>query len=227
VGLAWWQTVADANRMSCTLDGIVKAGRAMPLDAGPVTFAGMWGTMIVAMMLPGIMPAVAGWRDEKLPYPLAGAALTAGYLAVWLPTAVIGLVALTAVGEVGQPSPWLDRVGGAIIALAGAYQLTNWKRRLLGGYGHRGQTESAAGAFGAGVSHGVRCLGSEFALMSVLLVVGLMNVVWMAAIGVVCLGEKTLTRRVTLATGVGVTLLAVGLVVLAHPRALDAISHIG
>ena len=63
--------------------------------------------------------------------------------------------------------------------------------------------------------------------MAVLLVVGVMNVAWMAVIGAICLGEKVLTHRAALATTVGVALVAWGLVVLVEPRMLDMIAGIG
>jgi predicted metal-binding membrane protein len=121
----------------------------------------------------------------------------------------------------------LDRAGGALVALAGAYQFSGWKRRLLERYSERGQIAGDRAAFGVGLSHGLRCLGASWALMAVLLVVGVMNVAWMAVIGAICFGEKVSTQRAALATAVGVALVALGLVVLAEPRTLDAIAGSG
>jgi predicted metal-binding membrane protein len=58
-------------------------------------------------------------------------------------------------------------------------------------------------------------------------VVGMMNLAWMAVIGVICLAEKTFARRAALATGVGLALVALGFVILIDPRSLDVIAQIG
>jgi predicted metal-binding membrane protein len=224
VGLAWWLTIVDAGRMCCMLDGLVQAGRAMPFDSSPVRFTGMWTVMMAAMMLPGIVPMVVGARDHGSPF--GGVALASGYLTVWIPTAVIAFGALTVLNQVSQPNASLNRIGGVVLAVAGAYQFTSWKRRLLATFDERDDNVNAAGAFRAGLSHGVRCVGCSWALMSVLLVVGVMNIVWMAAIGVICLAEKIFPQRAALVTGVGVALVALGLVIFIDPRLLDVIAQI-
>lgn len=224
VGLAWWQTAGDAGRMCCMLDGLAKAGRAMPFDSSPISFAGVWTVMMAAMMLPGIVPAAVASRDDD---SSTGAVLASGYLVVWTATGVVAFGALIALNEVGHPNALLDRTGGGLVALAGAYQFSGWKRRLLERYGERSQIASDRGAFGAGISHGLRCLGASWALMAVLLVLGVMNVAWMAVIGAICFGEKVSTHRAALATAVGLALVALGLVVLAEPRALDVIAGSG
>lgn len=213
-GVAWWWTIEDAHGMSGMLDGFVNAGRAMPWDIGPVGFAGTWTVMMAAMMLPGIIPAVMA--ADELRYPSTGAVWALGYLGVWVSTGAIAFGALVALNEVGQPSHWLQRAGGALFLVAGVYQFTGAKRRLL--LRHDPST---------GVSYGVRCVGASWALMSVLLVVGVMNIAWMAAVSAVCLGEKTSTRRTALATVVGAVLIACGLVVVIEPLTLDVIAGTG
>jgi predicted metal-binding membrane protein len=220
IAVAWWKTIVDTRRMDCMLDGLVQAGRTMPFDTNPVRFAGTWTVMMAAMMLPGIIAVASGSR------PLGGVALASGYLAVWISTAVIVFGVLTVLNEVGQPNASLNRVGGVVLAAAGAHQFTSWKRRLLTGLDKHDQNLSAAGAFGAGLSHGARCVGCSWALMSVLLVVGVMNLAWMAAIGVICLAEKMFTHRAALTTGVGLALVVVGLGVLIDPGSLDVIAAI-
>jgi predicted metal-binding membrane protein len=225
ISVAWWQTSQDAGRMGDMLDGLAKAGRAMPFDSSPAGFAGMWTVMMAAMMLPGIVPAAVASRSST------GAAVTLGYLAVWIAAGVVAFGVLAALNGVGQPNAVLDRTGGAMVVLAGAYQFSGWKRRLLERYGASGRITSGSGvfggAFGVGLSHGLRCVGASWALMAVLLVVGVMNVAWMAAIGAICFGEKVSTHRAALATGVGLVLVALGLVVLAEPRVLDVIAGLG
>jgi predicted metal-binding membrane protein len=210
-GAAWWVTIANARQMSGMLDGFVKVGRAMPWDISPVAFAGTWTVMMTAMMLPAIIPVVM--KAD----PSTGAVWVAGYLGVWMSTGAIAFGALVALNEMDKPSPGLYRAGGALIALAGIYQFTGAKRRLLQRF------DPGVG----GLSHGLRCVGASWALMSVLLVVGLMNVVWMVAVSAICLGEKASARRTALATLAGGVLVACGLVVLIEPRMLDVIAGAG
>jgi predicted metal-binding membrane protein len=63
--------------------------------------------------------------------------------------------------------------------------------------------------------------------MSVLLVVGVMNIAWMAAVSAVCWGEKASTRHAAVATVVGAVLVVCGLVVLIEPRTLGQIAGTG
>jgi predicted metal-binding membrane protein len=226
-GGAWWWTIEDAREMSGMIDGFVKVGRAMPWDISPVGFAGTWTVMMTAMMLPGVIPVMTALRNEELPFPLTGAVWASGCLGMWVSTGAIALGALVALNEVGQPSPWLQRAGGTLIVLAGMYQFTGWKRRLLQRNGDYDQILSVRSVFGAGLSHGLRCLSASWALMSVLLVVGVMNVAWMAALSAICMGEQASSRRTALATVVGVMLVGFGLVVLVEPGELYVIAGIG
>ena len=236
VVLAWWQTVSDARRMSCMVGGLAQAGRAMQFDSSPARFVGTWTVMMAAMMLPGIIPVVA---PEWVRHPSSGAAkafgpafgpafgLAFGYLAAWVPAAIPAFAVLTALNEVAQTRAGLDRVGGVAIALAGAYQFSGWKRRLLQSFGSRDEAPSTAAGLREGLSHGLRCVGCSWALMSVLLIVGVMNLAWMAVIGAICFGEKVLSRRVALATAIGLALVGLGLVIVAQPHEIHAIASFG
>jgi len=221
VVLAWWRTTADAERMCCMLDGIARAGHDMPFDIGPFPFLGMWTVMMAAMMLPGMIPVVMRW------HPLTGFAAATGYLVAWALTAPIAFGALATLNEVSHLNAWLNRIGGAVIAFAGAYQFTGWKRRNLERYGILDQTPSAAVSFVVGLSQGIRCLGSAWALMSVMLAVGVMNLPWIWAIGAICLGEQTLRRRTALRIMVGLVLLALGLATVIHAQMLNMLADSG
>ncbi len=200
-------------------------------------FLGMWLGMMVAMMFPTIAPMVAAHglvlrrRGEG---PHANIVFVGGYLAVW---SVIGLVPfglLTAFRSFASRMSDPEIVGvaaGGVLLLCGIYQFTAWKNICLThcrnplafvlshnfGAGWRG-------AFRAGVSHGAYCLGCCWALMAVLLIVGLMNLVWMAAIALVFLAEKNWRHGVAVARAVGAGLVALGLVLIARPELLDVAS---
>jgi predicted metal-binding membrane protein len=157
-------------------------------------------------------------------------AFVVGYLAVWVAIGVVPLAALAGFRHLSAAavhSRWLPATAGAVIALAGAYQFTPWKALCLracrspmwfvlshdfGG--------GARSAIRAGVSHGAYCLGCCWALMSVLVVVGLMNLVWMTVLALVFLAEKNWRHGVGLTRLVGATLLLLGMVVAAVPGLL-------
>jgi predicted metal-binding membrane protein len=61
-------------------------------------------------------------------------------------------------------------------------------------------------------------------LIAVLLVVGVMNLAWMAAITLVCLGETSRRYGAAVTTSVGVALLGLGAAVLLHPPLLSALA---
>jgi predicted metal-binding membrane protein len=80
------------------------------------------------------------------------------------------------------------------------------------------------GAFRPGVSHGLYCLGCCWAPMAVLFVVGLMNIVWMAAIAAVFVAEKNWRRGVGLTKVVGTLVIVFGLAVLVRPSLLGSVT---
>ena len=77
----------------------------------------------------------------------------------------------------------------------------------------------------AGISHGAYCLGCCWALMSVLLVVGLMNLAWMAGLFLLFFVEKNWRHGLAMARVAGAALVALGIAVAARPPLLELISR--
>jgi predicted metal-binding membrane protein len=130
--------------------------------------------------------------------------------------------------HVSGPDVWIERAGGVAFVLAGVYQFTPWKEACLRtcrhGPGLRANIDrSPVTALTTGVAHGLSCVGACWALMSVLLVVGFMNVKWMVALAIVLVLE----RHSPLSTGMAVTLgaaaLVIGIAIIAHPALLSSI----
>ncbi len=230
---AWWLTVDNAGDMTSMVAGLADVGRAMPFDQGAPLFFGMWITMMVAMMFPTIAPVVA-LHHMVMRRRGAGVGMTAvfagGYLAVWAALGVVPFLVLHSVRQSVEPSPWVDRVAGAVLVVAGAYQFSRWKDTCLRAcrspvtfLATHDFGSGPLGAVRAGVSHGLYCAGCCWALMAVLFVVGLVNLVWMAAIAVVFLAEKTWQHGVGLTKVVGTAVLVLGVVVLVEPAVLDGL----
>jgi predicted metal-binding membrane protein len=108
-------------------------------------------------------------------------------------------------------------LGGVILIAAGAYQLTPWKGACLAhcrsplGFLMTHWRNGATGALQMGSRHGVFCLGCCWALMCVLFVVGVMNLVWVAALAALVLIEKTGPRGTVVARVAGVAMVIAGL----------------
>jgi predicted metal-binding membrane protein len=208
-----------------------------PLGAGgglelALVFA-MWVAMILAMMLPTAAPMVltyaeiadtAAGKGEPAASPLL---LTAGYVAVWLGFAFVATAlqfALTqfALLDAGRASPWL---AGAIFLGAGLYQFSKLKHACLTQcqrpfpFFFANWTAEPRGVFLLGLRQGLSCLGCCWAMMLVMFAAGAMNVIWMAALGVLMTLEKmATTARLSHAVGVAFVAIGLGIVVMGLVR---------
>jgi predicted metal-binding membrane protein len=185
----------------------------------------MWAVMMVAMMVPSAAPTVmlyrklAAGRDAR-----GGGALSAlflcGYLAVWTGFSLLATLAQWALHDaallsptMAAASPWL---GGGLLLAAGAFQLTPLKQACLAhcrspmAFLFGRWREGARGAFEMGAENGVYCAGCCWALMALLFVVGVMNLVWVAALAVIVLAEKVLPHGDRLGKAGGLALIAWG-----------------
>lgn len=220
---AWLFTAEQAASMS-SMGGMAMLGAGL--------FLAIWVVMIVAMMFPSVAPMVLAHarivrsRGEGA---LPTISFVAGYLVVWTAAGLGPLAVIQLLGSsVTSPlSGWLPRLSGAVILLAGAYQLTPLKnaclracRSPLGFLMTHDFGGGAPAAARAGMSHGLFCLGCCWALMAVLAVLGLMNLAWMAAFAVVFFLEKNWRQGVMLARVVAVACLVVGAAVLVRPDIL-------
>lgn len=235
-GVAWWRTIGNAGDMETMVQGFAWVGTAMPFDMGVAVFLGMWTTMMVAMMFPTIAPIVLLHR-VVMRRQARGLAPTvtfaAGYLVMWSIAGVVPLAVLYAFRRMSHGSTWVEFAAGAVLVLAGGYQFTRWKQTCLRACRtpltflatHNFGT-GLRGTFRTGVSHGLYCLGCCWALMAVLLVVGLMNLTWMSAIAVIFLAEKNSRHGVALTKVVGTAVIMLGIAVLVHPSLLQSLSPI-
>ncbi len=165
---------------------------------------GMWMVMMVGMMLPPVLPWILlfaashrgrGRGRTYLPTSL----FAAGYFIVW------GAYSLAAAGAqlLMRPSDLLDHggslvapAGGTVLIVAGIFQFTPFKAACLAhcrsplGFFLTRWRDGPVGTLGMGMRHGAYCLGCCWALMAVGFAVGVMNLVWMAALTVFLCVEK-------------------------------------
>ncbi|HUP99815.1 MAG TPA: DUF2182 domain-containing protein [Aeromicrobium sp.] len=186
----------------------------------------MWVVMMVAMMFPAVSPVVLlfdRWRRSRERSVATTIAFVAGYLIIWGVVGVFVFAAIVALDlQIDSSSTTAFRVGGAVLVGAGIYQLTPLKRvclkqcrsplslimehaQLLG--------EGVRGPLQVGLMHGGWCIGCCWALMAVLVALGVMHLGWMAAVAAVILAEKVLPGDRVTSSVIGGVLLAAGAVV--------------
>jgi len=238
--VAWYLTVEQALGMSDMVTGLAQVGSRMPNPMTAPVFMLMWLTMMIAMMFPTIAPMVLAHRlvvTQRGDGALPSVAFVLGYILVWTAIGLVPLAAFLGFRDLTDEQPftmWLPRVAGMVLVVAGLYQFTPWKKTCLRAcrtplsfmmthnFG-----SGAPGSLKAGLSHGAYCLGCCWALMTVLVVVGLMNLVWMAGLALVFLVEKNWRHglRVNLVVGSAIALL--GCAVIVCPDLLSLISGVG
>ena len=89
--------------------------------------------------------------------------------------------------------PWL--IEAAVLAVAGAWQLTPLKRRCLAACRHPAGLLPTAlprrGAFSVAFEHGLACLGSSWALMLLMFAEGFGSLWWMVVLTALMVYETT------------------------------------
>jgi predicted metal-binding membrane protein len=224
--LGWWSTV---DRM-----------RAM--DDGPWTalgtfgwFLGAWLVMMAAMMFPSVAPTVALYsrmtRERSALSPLL---FTAGYLVAWGTVGGLAFVSALAGDRIaGDVLAW-DRAGrwvaGGTLLAAAVYELTPLKNVCLAkcrsplGFLLGSWRDGWAGALQMGAKHGAWCVGCCWALMASLFALGVMSIAWMALVAGLIAAEKLISWRRVATYGTAAILLALGVLLLAVPDAIPALT---
>ena len=198
------------------------------------SFLAMWVVMMVAMMLPSLVPmlwryrqAVGGPGTAHLGRltALAGAA----YFVVWTGIGLAAFPLGMALASACLRAPALARAAplatGAVVLATGALQLTPWKARRLAccreapGCGRR-LPANAATAWRHGLRFGLHCSACCGALMASLLVLGVMDLGAMAAVTVAMTAERLAPAGESVAHAVGVAAIGFGLLLIARAAGL-------
>ncbi|WP_440995149.1 DUF2182 domain-containing protein [Arhodomonas sp. SL1] len=203
--------------------GMMPAMPARDIPFGP-TFT-MWSVMMVAMMLPGVLPnlsAFAAYERKRLGGGSASPYLyAAGYLLAWVGYAAAATLAQQGLHALSllSASKHLDSplLGGAVLLAAGAFQWSPWKASCLRycrspfGLLAGGWPPGSSAALRLGLRQGLYCIGCCWALMLVMFVFGVMNILWMALLTLLILAEKVVGAPRRLAQATGLALAAGGL----------------
>ena len=238
--LAWIYLVRAAESMrGMTLEAQMHAAMGM-MDIhawGASDWLGlfaMWSVMMAGMMLPSAAPVImlvlGVYRRRNEPRArVAAVTFVAGYLLAWgafSAAASAGQVGLHRAALLGADMR-LASVGlsGVILLIAGVYQWLPIKNTCLThcqspfGYLSQYWREGAAGGLVMGLRHGGFCVGCCWALMTLLFVVGVMNLIWVAALAGVVLMEKLVGRGPAVSRVAGLAMGGWGVYVLVAARA--------
>ena len=198
------------------------------------SFLGMWVVMMMAMMLPSLVPMLwryrqaAGWRGESR---LGRLTLIAGvgYFFVWTLFGLLLFPLGVALAAWEMELPALARavpVAVAIVVLiAGGLQFHPWKAHHLGrcreapGPG-RTLVADTATAWRQGVRFGLHCGLSCANLTAVLLVIGVMDPRAMALVTAAITAERLAPAGEFVAQAIGAVVVGTGLVLLVRAAGL-------
>jgi predicted metal-binding membrane protein len=208
----------------------------LTMGFGAPVFVGLWIVMMVATMFPAAAPMIlmfdrvhAGKRQKGMA-SVPTQVFVGAYLLVWTAFGAAAYAVATGVDRLASQSMWLmqngARIGGAILIVAGLYQLSPLKHACLSrcrtplqfimtswrdGYG---------GAFRMGVGHGAYCVGCCWLLFVILFPLGMMNVAAIAAITALIFVEKALPIGRGASWVAAGALIVYGALAIAWPRVL-------
>lgn len=222
VGLSWLYLVhmnagmSGMTGMTSPMPGMT-APMAMPMTAptsraAPIellfTFV-MWSVMMVAMMVPTVVPAISlfttltGRRHPSQDPTATTAVYVSGYIAVWVGYAAFAALAQWALTRAMLLSPMAGSnsvtVSALILLGAGIYQFTPLKDACLTqcrsplAFFMAEWRDGGRGAFVLGLKQGAYCVTCCWSLMTIMFVVGVMNLAAMALLTMFMLAEKVAT----------------------------------
>jgi predicted metal-binding membrane protein len=205
-----------------------------------MSFLGMWVVMMMAMMLPSLVPMLRRYRDAvggiagRARAPRLGqltALVGAGYFFVWILWGVAVFALGIALAEMAMGQPVLARAVpiavGAVILLAGAFQFSAWKARHLACCRYESapvgpQRDDPRTAWRHGMRLGFHCSASCGNLILILLAIGVMDLRAMAVVTAAITAERLGPAGERIAQAIGAVCAGAGVVLLARAAGLGS-----
>ena len=198
------------------------------------SFVGMWSVMMVAMMLPSLVPMLMRYRQAVVATGATSATSATNALRLGFLTALVGIAYFLvwalfgaavyplgmALADVEMRQPEVSRAvpfaAGAAILIAGLLQFTAWKGRYLERCrqtpaGGRALPADAATAWRHGLRLGLHCCYSCAGPMVILLVLGMMDLRAMAVVTSAITLERFAPSAERVAGVIGAVIVAAGL----------------
>ena len=188
----------------------------------------MWSIMMVAMMLPSVVPMAlilvsVNRRRRQTKDPLIPTGLFLGaYIAVWTGFSALATLAQWGLHAAAMLSHSMaissPLLGGAMLLASGVFQWTPFRDACMKhcrspmGFVLTEWREGKRGALFMGLKYGTFCVGCCWMLMTLSLVLGVMNMLWMAALTVLMFWEKVVSpKSIWLSRAAGLSLIVWGL----------------
>ena len=194
------------------------------------SFVGMWVVMMVAMMLPSLVPTLWRYRqtigstgETRLSWLTALVAM--GYFFVWTMCGVAVFPLGAALAEIEMQQPSLTRVVpivvGVVVVIAGILQFSAWKAHHLAccrkpSGEERTLSTEAATAWRHGVCIGLHCTYGCAGFTAILLVIGVMDLGVMTLLTAAITAERLAPNGQRVARAIGIVVVGVGLLLIAR-----------
>ena len=199
-----------------------------------LSFLGMWIVMMVAMMLPSLVPML--WRYRQAVGSAGETRLgrlttlvSAGYYFVW---AVLGMIVFplgVALATIEMQQPVVSRAVpiaiGVVVLIAGALQFTAWKAhhlsccRVMPSCGTTLPADIGT-AWRHGLRLGLHCIYCASGPTAILLVAGVMDLRVMAVVMAAITAEPLAPRGQLVAQGLGAVAIGAGLFLIGRAAGL-------
>lgn len=194
------------------------------------SFLGMWVVMMVAMMLPSLVPMLwryrqAVGRPDQTRLGRLTTLVGVGYFFVWTVFGMIAFPLGVALAALEMQFPALARAVpiavGVAVLIAGALQFTAWKAHYLAccreGPGRDRRLPADAGtAWRHGLRLGLHCSYCCFGPMMILLVGGVMDLRVMAVVTAAITVERLAPAGERVARAIGIVVVCAGLLLIAR-----------
>jgi predicted metal-binding membrane protein len=194
------------------------------------SFMFMWTVMMVAMMLPSLIPMLMAYRRAtatacKARIDWLASVVGVGYFSIWV---VLGVVVFPACAAMALAQTRLPAVAravpiavGMVVMAAGALQFTAWKARRLAccrcaPCSHHASPARTATAWRHGLKLGLGCVQCCAGQTAVLLVLGVMDLRVMATVTAAITAERLAPAGHRVARSVGAIMLAAGVMLIMH-----------
>ena len=188
--------------------GAMKPGVPMPWGVGDwISMLIMWSVMMIGMMIPSASPMIILFarlktqKSAQVKSYIPTLVFVSGYVVIWSGFSILATIANYILhsnammsGMMGETTSSI--VGGVLLVAAGIFQFTPIKKACLNkcrtpmGFLMTNWKDGNSGALRMGLEHGTYCLGCCWLLMALLFVLGVMNLVWIAALALFVLIEK-------------------------------------
>jgi predicted metal-binding membrane protein len=198
------------------------------------SFLGMWVVMMVAMMLPSLVPMLSRYRYHvrrtgETHLTRLTALVGIGYFFVWTLFGMAAFIVAAELVAVEMQKPALARAVpiavGVVVLIAGAMQFTEWKAHHLMcwrealGFGLP-LSANPCTAWRCGVRLALHCSRSCANLMVILLVIGIMDLRAMVLVTAAITVERLAPAGERVARAIGTAVVGAGVILIAQAAGL-------